>query len=230
MNCPFCDPKPWEIFHESPLVLGLWNAYPVTPGHALLVTRRHVPDWFAASPEEISELAAAVAIARQAIQARHRPDGFNVGANIGEAGGQTVFHLHLHVLPRYFGQRPAPNPETDCLVPGEYHRRLRVGTFLKELAEHLKSARSLDMLTGMQQSELAPIQAELASLRERGGLVRARIGKVPCEYFRVCDAEGQETVWLGGPDWHYSLLAGQDRDGQRELRKAFEEFWATGSG
>lgn len=230
MSCPFCDPKPWEIFYESPLVLGLWNAYPVTPGHALLVTRRHLPDWFAASPEELSELAAAVAIAREAIQARHQPDGFNVGTNIGEAGGQTVFHLHLHVLPRYSGQRPGPGPETDCLIPGKYHLRLRKGTFLEELVRHLKSARSLDMLTRMQESELAPIRAELEALGQRGGLVRARAGQVPCEYFRVCDAEGQETVWLGGPDWHYRLLPGLDRDGQRELRKAFEEFWAASSG
>lgn len=60
-------------------------------------------NWFDASAEEQHDLAAAIAIARNAILERHRPDGFNVGMNLGAAAGQTVPHLHLHVIPRYRG-------------------------------------------------------------------------------------------------------------------------------
>lgn len=209
-------------------MLGLWNAYPVTPGHALLVTRRHVADWFTATAEEQFELAASVTAARQAIEAKHQPDGFNVGTNVGEAGGQTVFHLHLHVVPRYSGLRPRSQEETDCLIPGKYHLRLKVRNFVTDLVAQLRGARSFDVMTRLPQPDLLPLQTAMDELSRRGGQVRARIGRVPCEYFRLCDQAGQETVWVGGPDWYYSLLPGIDRDGQRELRKAFEEFWAQG--
>ncbi|MFN8607109.1 MAG: HIT family protein [Vulcanimicrobiota bacterium] len=226
MSCPFCHPNPWEVFYEGTLVLGLWNGYPVTPGHALLVTRRHVPDWFAASPQEVAELSQAVAMAREVVEAKFQPDGFNIGTNIGEAAGQTVFHLHLHVLPRYFGQLPEAGRETDQLVPGPYHLRLKKGGFLAQLAEQLEQAQAFDMLTRLGPAELEPIQAAMRALVGRGGQLRSRVGEVPCEYFRVRYLDGRESVWLGGPDWHYSLLPGLDRDGQRELRRAFEQLWA----
>jgi diadenosine tetraphosphate (Ap4A) HIT family hydrolase len=78
-------------------VLGLWDAFPVSDGHALLVTKRHVATWFEATREEQAELLSALAIAREAVLTRHRPDGFNIGVNIGEAAGQTVPHLHVHL-------------------------------------------------------------------------------------------------------------------------------------
>ena len=95
----------------------LWDNYPVSPGHALLVPRRHVPTWFDAAPEEQQELTAAIEIARAAILARHRPDGFNVGMNLGAAAGQTVGHLHLHVIPRYAGDVPDPRGGVRWVVP-----------------------------------------------------------------------------------------------------------------
>lgn len=119
VDCPFCDPDQSRIFHDSELVLGLWDSYPVNPGHALLVTRRHVADWFEASPEERQALLSAVTIARSAILESHRPDGFNVGMNIGEAAGQTVFHLHVHVIPRYAGDAADPRGGVRGVIPGK---------------------------------------------------------------------------------------------------------------
>src|SRR5262245_50853225 len=106
--CPFCPPAPERVFHAGELAFVLWDAHPVSPGHALIVPRRHVATWWNATPEEQSELLAALAIARQEIQKCHQPDGFNVGWNIGAVAGQTVFHLHVHVIPRYWGDVPDP--------------------------------------------------------------------------------------------------------------------------
>jgi diadenosine tetraphosphate (Ap4A) HIT family hydrolase len=97
--------------------LGLWDGFPLSPGHALLVPRRHVATWFEALPEEQRELLEAIAAARDAILARHRPDGFNVGMNLGEAAGQTVPHLHLHVIPRYSGDVEDPRGGVRWVLP-----------------------------------------------------------------------------------------------------------------
>ena len=114
---PFCSPDPHRIFHTGERILGLWDGFPVSPGHALLVPRRHVASWFDASPEEHRDLAAAISIAREAILGLHRPDGFNVGMNLGTAAGQTIEHLHVHVIPRYLGDVGDPRGGIRWVVP-----------------------------------------------------------------------------------------------------------------
>lgn len=116
-DCPFCSPDPNRIFHETDLVVGLWDAYPVNPGHALLVPRRHVPDWFEASEDERRELMEGIEVARAAILEKHQPDGYNLGINMGEAAGQTVFHLHIHLIPRYSGDVDDPRGGIRCVIP-----------------------------------------------------------------------------------------------------------------
>jgi ATP adenylyltransferase len=106
--CPFCGLPKDQLFYDGELVVGIWDSHPVSPGHALLIPKRHAPTLFDATPEERAELMAAVDIARNAIEKTRAPDGYNIGFNIGEAAGQTVFHAHLHVIPRYTGD--APNP------------------------------------------------------------------------------------------------------------------------
>jgi diadenosine tetraphosphate (Ap4A) HIT family hydrolase len=97
--------------------MGVWDGFPLSPGHALLVPRRHVGTWFDASPEEQRELLEAIATARGAILERHQPDGFNIGMNLGEAAGQTVPHLHLHVIPRYRGDVEDPRGGVRWVLP-----------------------------------------------------------------------------------------------------------------
>jgi diadenosine tetraphosphate (Ap4A) HIT family hydrolase len=105
------------VFLEGPLVLGLWDGFPVSPGHALLVPRRHVATWFEADAAERSDLAGAISLARDAILERHSPAGFNVGMNLGRAAGQTIPHLHVHVIPRYEGDVPDPRGGVRWVVP-----------------------------------------------------------------------------------------------------------------
>ena len=116
-RCPFCTPDPERVFHQGTTVFALWDAFPVSDGHALLVTRRHVATWFDATPEEQAELASALTLAKDAVLARHRPDGFNVGVNIGEAAGQTVPHLHVHLIPRYEGDVDDPRGGVRHVIP-----------------------------------------------------------------------------------------------------------------
>ena len=118
-DCPFCAPAAERIFHAGPLTLGLWDGFPVNPGHALLVTKRHVASWFDATAEEQAELTAAIEIARRAIEAEQHPDSYNVGINIGQAAGQTVPHLHVHVIPRYEGDVADPRGGVRWVVPAK---------------------------------------------------------------------------------------------------------------
>jgi diadenosine tetraphosphate (Ap4A) HIT family hydrolase len=115
--CPFCPPPEERVFYEDDLILGLWDGFPINPGHALLVPRRHVATWEEATSEEQRSLTTAVVIAQQEIRKNHRPDGFNVGMNLGPAAGQTVPHLHLHVIPRYLGDVPDPRGGVRWVVP-----------------------------------------------------------------------------------------------------------------
>ena len=100
-------------------MIALWDSFPVAPGHVLLVPRRHVPTWFDATFEERMELMAAIDIAKDRIVSLHKPDGFNLGVNIGEAAGQTIFHLHLHVIPRYVGEVQDPTGGVRHVIPAK---------------------------------------------------------------------------------------------------------------
>ena len=120
---PFLNPDPARIFLETPLIKGLWDAFPVSKHHALLVPQRVVPTWFDASPEEQQALTAAIAETRQVIedkcaaQNEPLPDGYNIGINSGAAAGQTIFHLHVHVIPRYEGDVPDPRGGVRYVIP-----------------------------------------------------------------------------------------------------------------
>src|SRR5262245_6239529 len=116
-NCPFCPPPAERVFYRSKFVIGLWDGFPVSPGHALLIPLRHIANWFDATSEEQVAMALATGEARRAILQRHAPDGFNIGVNVGEAGGQTVPHVHLHVIPRYRGDVADPRGGIRTVVP-----------------------------------------------------------------------------------------------------------------
>jgi diadenosine tetraphosphate (Ap4A) HIT family hydrolase len=115
--CPFCAPDPERVFLEGELVLALWDAFPVTDGHALIIPRRHVGSWFDATEEERGELLRAVHAVRKEIEATRSPDGYNVGMNLGAAAGQTIDHLHLHVIPRFAGDVEDPRGGIRWVIP-----------------------------------------------------------------------------------------------------------------
>jgi superfamily II DNA or RNA helicase/diadenosine tetraphosphate (Ap4A) HIT family hydrolase len=117
MTCPFCNLDDGRIFYEDDLIYCAWDLFPVSPAHALVITKRHVNDWFDATPLEHNALTQGINIARNAILEDHEPDGFNIGTNVGEASGQTIDHLHVHVIPRYVGDVPDPRGGVRHVIP-----------------------------------------------------------------------------------------------------------------
>lgn len=115
--CPFCGPPQERIVLEGVLALGLWDAYPLNPGHVLVIPRRHVGSWFDATAAERDEMLQIADGARRLVAERHAPDGFNLGINDGPAAGQTVAHLHLHLIPRYRGDAADPRGGVRWIIP-----------------------------------------------------------------------------------------------------------------
>jgi diadenosine tetraphosphate (Ap4A) HIT family hydrolase len=115
-KCIFCAPER-EILAESALALAVFDSYPVSPGHALVVPRRHVATIFDMADDEYEECFRLVRTLKKVLLARFVPDGFNVGANCGEAGGQSVWHAHIHVIPRYKGDTPNPRGGVRHVIP-----------------------------------------------------------------------------------------------------------------
>jgi len=116
-DCPFCSPNRERILLENPLAIALSDGFPVSAGHALVVPKRHVADWFDTSPDERLAILELVDEVKRRIDREHEPDGYNVGINIGEAAGQTIFHLHVHVIPRYKGDVDDPRGGIRYVLP-----------------------------------------------------------------------------------------------------------------
>lgn len=109
--CPFCTA---EAVQEGPLTRTLLDAYPVSPGHTLIVPRRHVASLWELDPAEYLEL---FTVAREEALLRPEVEGWNVGVNVGAVGGQTVWHVHLHLIPRRDGDTADPRGGVRWVVP-----------------------------------------------------------------------------------------------------------------
>ncbi len=119
MTCPFCTPGPPSIVLANDLAYARYDLYPVSPGHLLLIPFRHVASFFEATEAEQAALLALVHDARRLLDERYAPDGYNIGVNIGAAAGQSVMHLHLHVIPRYAGDMDDPKGGVRGVIPGK---------------------------------------------------------------------------------------------------------------
>lgn len=108
MTCLFCNLDPELVICENELALAVYDKFPVNPGHVLVITKRHFPSFFEAREEEIGAVYRLIKEVRSILDAKHNPDGYNVGVNIGECAGQTIWHLHFHVIPRFTGDVDRP--------------------------------------------------------------------------------------------------------------------------
>jgi len=118
-SCPFCDLSEDRVMARNELGVALWDRYPASQGHALIIPRRHIPTWFDATEPERSALLALLDAAKALIDQRHRPDGYNIGINSGAAAGQTVFHLHVHLIPRFLGDVDDPRGGVRHVIPSK---------------------------------------------------------------------------------------------------------------
>ncbi len=202
MTCPFCDIAIGRVLYDAdPLIRCVWDSFPVSPGHALVITRRHIANWFDATHDEQANLLAGIEIAKKAIEASHQPDGYNIGINVGEAAGQTVPHLHVHVIPRYQGDVGDPtggvrhviadkanyltvqeqhvsyyasdvSPESSARIHGTELHPLK-----RELVRDMVDASHLDMAVAfILESGLNHILPHIEDLLERDGQVRILAG------------------------------------------------------
>ena len=101
--CPFCTLPSERIVEENQLASWIDDGFPVSKGHSLIIPKRHLGSFFDISLEERLAMLELLDKAKAAIDKDLKPDGFNIGINNGSAAGQTVPHLHLHLIPRYAG-------------------------------------------------------------------------------------------------------------------------------
>lgn len=102
-ECIFCSLQGPEILAENELTKAFFDKYPVSPGHVLIVPKRHAKNIFEATKEEMASIGELLKTVKEQLDEQFHPDGYNVGANVGEVAGQTIFHFHIHVIPRYKG-------------------------------------------------------------------------------------------------------------------------------
>jgi diadenosine tetraphosphate (Ap4A) HIT family hydrolase len=118
-DCAFCGEE--VVKHAVAVtgsVLALPDKYPVTRGHVLIVPRRHTLDYFTMTPEEHRDAEDLLAkLRKQILESDPTVVGFNVGANCGEAAGQTIEHAHIHLIPRRAGDTPVPKGGVRGVIP-----------------------------------------------------------------------------------------------------------------
>jgi diadenosine tetraphosphate (Ap4A) HIT family hydrolase len=118
-RCPFCAVPPDRMLDASDHAFVVHDAYPVTRGHTLIISRRHVTDIFDLTEAEIDDFFRLLRTARERIDRAFRPSGYNVGVNIGRDAGQTIMHVHVHIIPRYSGDCDDPTGGVRGIIPGK---------------------------------------------------------------------------------------------------------------
>lgn len=211
-GCPFCSPDVNRLVLQTADFFVLWDAFPVSPGHALVVPARHIESWFDAGREEQAALLDGIERARNAILARYKPTGFNIGINIGAAAGQTVAHLHVHVIPRYDGDVRNPVGGVRNVIPGKGNYRRSTGRhmeflgtaphhgalirgaddpLLPHLLAHLDRALSADICVAfVQLSGVRLVEPHLRDLLKRGGRLRFLTG----DYLDITDPKALRVL------------------------------------
>lgn len=197
-----------RVFQDvDELVFAMWDGFPVSPGHALIVPRRHVATWFEATAEEQRCLMNGVTAAKRVIDDKRRPAGYNIGINVGGAAGQTVSHLHVHVIPRYTGDVTDPRGGVRNVIPGKGNylsgdfEPARIGDatpgwrrvfgteqapLLRALVEDLEQATSFDLAVAfLLRSGLELLEPHLYEFLDRNGSLRILTG----DYLDVTEPE-----------------------------------------
>lgn len=120
LDCPFCHLEAnREIILETSTVYSIFDKYPVSTGHALIIPKRHCADYFDLTKEEQRDCWEMVNELEILLMEKYHPDGYNIGVNINEAAGQTVPHVHIHLIPRYMGDVDEPEGGVRGVISGK---------------------------------------------------------------------------------------------------------------
>jgi diadenosine tetraphosphate (Ap4A) HIT family hydrolase len=107
-DCPFCRLPPERILETNAQALAVADAFPVSPGHTLVIPRRHTASFFELMEYEVAAVYELLRRMKEILDEALKPSGYNVGINVGPVAGQTISHVHVHLIPRYPGDVPDP--------------------------------------------------------------------------------------------------------------------------
>lgn len=116
-RCVFCTLPAARIRSASELGWVVNDGFPISPGHTLVIPRRHVASFFELTAEERSDLLALLDATKVDLDREFSPQGYNIGINDGAAAGQTIGHVHIHLIPRFAGDRPDPRGGVRWIIP-----------------------------------------------------------------------------------------------------------------
>jgi diadenosine tetraphosphate (Ap4A) HIT family hydrolase len=219
----FLDVPETDWIVSNDLAFAIRDGFPVTDGHTLVITRRLVASWFDATPAERAALLDLVDQVRRRLDETHRPDGYNVGVNVGAAAGQTVPHLHLHVIPRYRGDVPDPRGGVRHVIPwkGNYRRApaLATGTaadpFLRHIRPLFAGATDIAIIAAfVQDSGLELLREPVFGALRQGARVRLITG----DYLNITQATALRRLL----DWMEEWAAHETSDDGEVGPGAFE--------
>lgn len=117
--CLFCEKlrQSEEIIYQNEYVYVIYDAFPVTKGHCLIIPKRHIETYFEASYFEVNAIDEALRYMNKILDLEYKPDGYNIGINCGEVAGQTIMHLHIHLIPRYKNDCENPKGGIRGVIP-----------------------------------------------------------------------------------------------------------------
>lgn len=221
--CPFCGIADERVAFRTTQSLALWDGFPVTEGHLLVIPKRHVPVWHQLSSSEVADLAKAIEEAQKLLRRRYGVDAFNVGFNEGAAAGQTVPHFHVHVIPRRPGDMADPRGGVRHVIPerGNYMRSPMVrrtqadvtphdraliaggdDALLPHLIPHIQEAKAIDVAVAFAlDSGVRLVHPHLQEFLERGGRLRFVAGDYldvtePAALRHLMDLDGDVERWM----------------------------------
>lgn len=228
MPSPFAQVPSSEWTASNELAFAIRDRFPVSPGHTLVITRREVADWFEATGDERAAILSLVDEVKASLDRELRPDGYNVGFNAGVAAGQTVMHLHVHVIPRYRGDMEDPRGGVRHAIPGKGNylatmerRPLVVGgtadPFSRQVLPLFQTAIEVAIVAAFtQESGLRRIREAVHGAIRRGATVRILTG----DYLDITQASALEVLH----DWQQA--SGVEEDAEDDERGAAGRFEA----
>ncbi|MGL5330124.1 MAG: HIT family protein [Peptostreptococcaceae bacterium] len=115
MNCIFCEMNNYVL--ENEVAYAIFDKFPVSKGHMIFIPKRHIENFFDINRNERESIFELIDEGKKLLDEKYSPDGYNIGINCGEVAGQTVMHVHVHLIPRYNGDTPCPKGGVRGVIP-----------------------------------------------------------------------------------------------------------------
>ena len=119
-GCVFCGGiEKDRVLFETTQWIAMYDKYPVSKGHVLLIPKEHRETFFDLSDSLLESLKFRINDVKNILDAKFHPSGYNIGANCGKSAGQTVMHCHIHIIPRYDGDVEDPRGGVRGVIPSK---------------------------------------------------------------------------------------------------------------